>query len=356
MTRLPMQQTTSRRGFSRTDLLVVLSLTMLLGALIAPGILSAQQKARALDCLSNIRAVGLAFQVYASSNKGKLPLLTTSISIRNSTGQAGNLVAGWPVVLLPAMDSNDLFKKLHETAVVEAGSARVAESEKIAMPSLTCLNDPDAHRKPGRMSYIVNAGFISRDLYTGDPDRKHRPGSLSWDDNDATGEAKDIAVHAATAVIWNASDAIEPSLDRISTGDGSTMTLLLAENLQAGNWYDTDTTRIGLTVPVMNTKGRVPFGKGATFDSKLAPLNTEFDGGTLADAKPQDWQINADLMAKLGTRPRPSSNHKGFVNVIFCDGAARKLSQKIDPHVYVKLVTSDAVTFGERLLKPSATE
>lgn len=348
--------TTARQGFSRIDLLVVLSLAILLGVLIAPGILSAQQKARAQDCLSNIRTVGLAFQNYASAKQGQLAPLSTAMTVRNSAGQDGEIVVGWPIVLLPAMNSADVFKNLSQSVTVDKGTAQIAEDQKVPLPFLTCPNDPEAQGKAGRLSYIVNAGFISRDLYGGDPDRKHRPGSLSWDDNDTTGEPKDVAVHSATGVTWIASDKFQPSLDFISTGDGSTTTLLLAENLQAGHWFDTDTARIGLVVPVANTKGRVPFGNGATFESKISALNADFAGGTLATAKPHDWQINQDPKAKLGTRPRPSSNHVGFVHIVMCDGATRRLSQKVDPQVYVKMITANGVTYGERLLIPSAYE
>ena len=68
---------------------------------------------------------------------------------------------------------------------------------------------------------------------------------------------------------------------------------------------------------------------------------------------PRDWRINRDLKAATGTRARPSSNHEGGVNVIFCDGSGRFLSDRIDLHVYVKLLTSNGVKYGEGELKQS---
>ena len=127
---------------------------------------------------------------------------------------------------------------------------------------------------------------------------------------------------------------------------------MVTENLQAGDWYDTDTARISFGFPVKADGLRVPFGRGAIFESVDRSLNTEFPGGTLTEASPQDWRINCDLKAVVGTRPRPSSNHSGGVNVIMASGAGRFLSDKIDPRVYVKLMTSRGGEYGEGELSP----
>ena len=48
--------------------------------------------------------------------------------------------------------------------------------------------------------------------------------------------------------------------------------------------------------------------------------------------------------------PRPSSNHTGGVSAIFCDGHGSFLNENIDKGVYVKLITSNGVTYGELTL------
>jgi hypothetical protein len=199
------------------------------------------------------------------------------------------------------------------------------------------------------MSYVFNTGFISQAVYHGDPGRKHIPGSLAW--MGLPGDGNAVGVQAATGAVWHQSKDFVSSLEYISVGDGASTTLLLTENLQAGNWYDTDTASISFGFPVANSKGQVPLGAGQTFESEQKPLNTEFNGGTLATG--QDWRINSELKARVGTLPRPSSNHAGGVNVIMCDGAGKFLNQNINPHVYLKLLTSNGVTWGEGELKQS---
>jgi prepilin-type processing-associated H-X9-DG protein len=132
--------------------------------------------------------------------------------------------------------------------------------------------------------------------------------------------------------------------------DGTSTTVMLTENLQAGRWYDTDTTHIGFGLPVETKDAQVLFGSGRFFESPAQPLNTEFAGGSIATATPRDWEINSDRNAEKGTRPRPSSNHNRSVNAMFCDGSGRELSDRIDPRVYTKLLTSNGVEYGESAL------
>lgn len=350
MIRTPRQRAKCRSGLTKVELIVLLGIVLLAGVLLAPAILSQRGISRRVQCLSDMRNVGLAHQNYASSDNGNLLSLTKSQTITNSAGQKGDLLMGWPIMLLPALDPPSQFEHLCATAVVESGRARINESSRVRMSAFTCADDPSAYETPGRLSFVVNAGFISRDLYHGDPEQKHVPGSLRWTDNAVPIDEHDVGIHVATGVIWNSSDAFQSSLDYVSDGDGTSTTILLTENLQAGNWYDTDSTRIGFGLPVSNVDGQVPLGAGAMFESAENPLNTRFPGSTFLTATPRDWQINSGS-SQNKSQPRPSSKHIGGVNYIMCDGAGRFMNDNIDPHVYIKLMTSNGVTFGERGLE-----
>ena len=342
-----------RGGLTRIEVAVLLGVLALLAAFLAPAFQSARTRPRKMECLNNIRQIGIAMQNFASPHNGVLPPLSDDIDFSSGKdGRTVKFVASWPIMILPTMDNSALVKRLKQNFVVETG--QIGETERIFVNGYTCPQDTDSHKQQGGLSYVVNAGFLSRSLYHGDPDGLHRLGQLSWDGNDVAGETADIEVAAATGVFWRKSEVFQPSLDYVSDGDGTTQTLLLTENLQAGNWWDTDTTRIAFGIPVATVNGRVPFGRGTVFESPERPLNTQFDGGTLATASPQDWRINSDLKAATGTRPRPSSNHSGGVNVILCDGSGRFINQNIDPHVYLKLLTPNGVTYGEGELTVSS--
>ena len=349
----------SRRGIGRVDVIVVLAACVLLCAIIGPGLLQNKRgPARVMRCLNNLRQVGLGVINYSSNYNGELPFLSKDVEVTNASGKKGTIPMSWQMQILPTLDATAVLKNIKKNAVVVSGEdpdfrMEIAETERIWLPEFACPDDADSDRTPGGLSYVANAGFISRSLYHGDPKRKHQIGKLSWDGNNASDEPEDVIVSTATGVFWRAHPSFKPSLDFVGTGDGMSTTLMLTENLQAGLWYDTDTAKIGFGLPINDRNGQVLFGAETFFESVKSPLNTQFSGGTLTSSAPQDWRINAGLKAKTGTQPRPSANHEGGVNVMFCDGSVRFLNEKIDPHVYVKLLTPNGVAYGEKPFQTS---
>lgn len=70
----------SRRGFTLLELLAVVAIVSAMLAIALPAIGSARQTAHGAICLSNIRALGIAWQTYASDYDGRaMPLAYTSI-------------------------------------------------------------------------------------------------------------------------------------------------------------------------------------------------------------------------------------------------------------------------------------
>jgi prepilin-type N-terminal cleavage/methylation domain-containing protein/prepilin-type processing-associated H-X9-DG protein len=63
------------RAFTLVELLVVMAVLGLLAALLMPAFGRANESARATVCLSNLRQVGLALQIYVQDNNNRLPVL-----------------------------------------------------------------------------------------------------------------------------------------------------------------------------------------------------------------------------------------------------------------------------------------
>jgi prepilin-type N-terminal cleavage/methylation domain-containing protein/prepilin-type processing-associated H-X9-DG protein len=66
------------RGFSLTELLVVLAILFMLAAIIVPTTASSRAQTRLQQCLANLQQVNRAVLLYAEEHQGKIPLLEPS--------------------------------------------------------------------------------------------------------------------------------------------------------------------------------------------------------------------------------------------------------------------------------------
>ncbi|MCG8586913.1 MAG: DUF1559 domain-containing protein, partial [Pirellulales bacterium] len=236
--------------FTLVELLVVITIIGLLMALLMPAVNAAREAMNRSSCENNQSQIAKSVLEYETANK----------HYPGSVSSAGN---SWAGEMLTYLGRND-----------------VSASAALYMPTFVCPSDKAPDQTGSPLSYVVNTGL---------PDS-------------GSAETK------PTGVFFNHSDYTPVKIDSgyIQSGDGTATTLMLSENVQAGQW---PASTWGGTTNVEQLAGFVwhdidPASTGGSVSTYL--ING--DKNTLGD-------VASDIAAA-----RPSSRHPGGVVVTFCDG------------------------------------
>ena len=106
----------SPRGFTLLELLVVIAIVAALIALLLPAVQSAREAARRAQCANNLKQLGLAFANYEGTN-GVFPLgAVTGVTCPAKSGHGNQLKnngVGWVALTLPFFEQYNLFNSIN---------------------------------------------------------------------------------------------------------------------------------------------------------------------------------------------------------------------------------------------------
>jgi prepilin-type N-terminal cleavage/methylation domain-containing protein/prepilin-type processing-associated H-X9-DG protein len=151
---------TRRAGFTLVELLVVIAIIGILVALLLPAIQSARESARRVQCVNNLKQVGLA--AINHENVRKHYAVRTESTFRDGT---------WITAVMPYMEETNLHDQWKQLIKVSASTSSVAARALLATPivSLYCPSRRPAAAYPtsggmltAHSDYALNGGASNR--------------------------------------------------------------------------------------------------------------------------------------------------------------------------------------------------
>lgn len=364
-----MRRTTSRYrgGFTLVELLVVITIIGTLMALLLPAVQAAREAGRRATCANNEHNIALAMVNFESAKKyfpGYKNLLVGGYTTSGGTTTPFGAIVSWVVASAPQLGRQDLFDKwqlaFRSATTNSDGSTSVPSGSGLTTTTglnvMLCPSDPPETSASGQpyLSYVVNRG---------------RNG---WNFNPAVGVCFDQGLTDSSG----RPIAARVGMDYLTSHDGASTTLLLAESLLTPIAYlGTAATStnvpavpylhlVAVTAQQTSATATPPTASGSDYFYRTYSFWDEVAFGSISslgwdDSGSRGKKIASNAELTLGfewgglsqtrssdlgiTNPQVSdqinSRHGGLITVAYCDGHTTTLRGDMDLNVFRHLMT-----------------
>lgn len=303
-----------RGGFTLVELLVVVLIIAMLMGLLTPAIIAARERARQSQCADHQRNLGQAIIQFELA-KGYFPGHVNQIAWQVPSPADASLTAGvgWPVMILQHIDRVDLWDALR-TAKDADDVAQVQQQVAVFL----CPSAEPTVEAP--LSYVANCG-----------QQDWGADGLGTSQNPPDWPANGIFFRHYNDVNDKGIKVVKIKVEDIK--DGTRHTLLISENLQAGQWLGQEeeplTKELAQGMLWWPDRDKLEEEKEKNEKAKVViAVNGDRDEALVEEVDPKFYA-------------RPSSYHPGGVIATFCDGHSQFINEQIDYLVYQLLMTPD---------------
>jgi prepilin-type N-terminal cleavage/methylation domain-containing protein/prepilin-type processing-associated H-X9-DG protein len=297
----------SRQAFTLIELLVVIAVIALLIGLLLPAVQSAREASRRIQCVNNLKQIGLAMHNYHSVSSTFPPGYVSSTVNNRLDGQELGPGWGWGAMVLNELDQKPLFNSINFSLPITDPGSQTARATVLS--TFLCPSNAFGSGPVRLMAGTGTSGGMINDVAAGQ--YVASAGQL---------EVEEFAAQNNGVFYRNSGNGIR------DITDGSSTTLMAGErsrNVAEATWV-----------------GAVPFAQacnnpGWRFqDCETSNVLILAHTGPSPD---EDW---VDLPNnKLAGVDDYWSLHPGGCNFLFCDGSVRFVKETINANVFSYLAT-----------------